>query len=243
MHPDEYIKMFAVEDTHWWFVGKRKLAGVFLDALPAQATRKILDVGCGTGGMHALLRSYGSVCGVDMSEIALGLAARRANAHLQYAALPHLPFADATFDLVTLFDVLYHRCVADDWLALREVARVLRPHGHVLITDSALGFLRGPHDETVHGARRYTTGEIRAKLHSAGFAIQRVSYADFFIFPIVAGWRIARRFIATAEGSDVHPTPNWLNASLSFVYRLEAGLLSRVNLPVGTSIIALAQKS
>ena len=242
MNPDEYAKMYAVEDTHWWFVGKRRLVRVLLEQLPTQPSRQILDVGCGTGGIHALLRSCGSVCGVDASEQALALAARRRLAELKQAVLPNLPFEDGSFDLVTLFDVLYHRGVADDQQALAGVWRVLRPGGLLVLTDSAFGFLRSAHDTALHGARRYTVSQMRDKLQRARFRIIRLSYANFFIFLPVACWRLARRRADPAEGSDVHAVPAWLNAVMGLVYRVEAGLFSRINLPFGTSIIGLAQK-
>ncbi len=246
MHPDEYAKMFRVEDTHWWFAGKRRLVRVLLDSLPPQAAprwaRKILDVGCGTGGMFLLLKDYGCVQGVDTSEIALDFARRRRLAQLKRAALPYLPFAAGAFDLVTAFDVLYHRHVEDDRAALQEIARVLKPRGHLVITDSALRFLRSAHDDTYHGARRYTTGEMSDKLQEAGLVIQKLSYANFFIFPAVALWRLLRRGVGAEKGSDLNPAPAWLNTAMGGVYRLEARLLRSVSLPIGTSIIALAEK-
>ena len=100
MNPAEYEKMFRVEDTHWWFAGKRRLVRVLLDSLPAQpVARSILDVGCGTGGMAALLKAYGCVYGVDASELAIGFSARRGIATLERAALPYLPFASGVFDV------------------------------------------------------------------------------------------------------------------------------------------------
>jgi SAM-dependent methyltransferase len=243
MHPTEYEKMFRVEATHWWFVGKRRLVRALLDTLPPLTTpRKMLDVGCGTGGMFLLLKEYGCAYGVDMSELALGFAARRQLAQLNRAVLPHLPFANETFDLVSAFDVLYHRRVADDQSALQAIARVLKPHGHLVLTDSALPFLRSAHDDTFHGVRRYTTTEMGEKLRAAGFRIQRLSYANFFIFPALALRRLIRRSVSADEGSDVQETPVWINALMGSLYRGEASWLKRVNLPIGSSIIALAEK-
>lgn len=243
MQADEYEKMFRVEDTHWWFVGKRRLVRVLLDSLPPKPDRKILDVGCGTGGMFPLLRDYGCLSGIDDSELAVGFSARRRLANLALAALPHLPFADASFDVVSAFDVLYHRRVEDDQAALREIARVLKPHGHLVITDSALEFLRSAHDEVYQAARRYTTGEMREKLLAAGFAVKRLSYAGFFIFPVAALWRLSRRGVSVKKSSDLRPTAQWFNVVMGAVYRIEAGLFSKMDLPVGTSIIALAEKA
>lgn len=243
MHPAEYEKMFRVEATHWWFVGKRRLVRALLADLPPLPTpRKILDVGCGTGGMFLLLQHYGCVHGVDVSALALGFAAQRQLAQLNRAELPGLPFAAETFDLVSAFDVLYHRHVADDQSALQAIARVLKPHGHLVLTDSALPFLRSAHDDTFHGARRYTTPEMGDKLRAAGFRIKRLSYANFCIFPAIALRRLMRRGVSADEGSDVQATPTWLNTLMGGVYRSEASWLKRANLPIGSSIIALAEK-
>jgi SAM-dependent methyltransferase len=242
MDPAEYEKMFRVEDTHWWFAGKRRLVRVLLDQLPPAQGRNILDVGCGTGGMFALLKNYGHVHGVDASELATGFAAQRWPASLERAALPYLPFAAEAFDLVGVFDVLYHRRVEDDRLALAELARVLKPHGFLVITDSALGALRSAHDEVFQAARRYSTGEMGDKLRQAGFIVKRLSYANFFIFPFAATWRLLRRRVSGAQASDVGPMPAPVNLLMSVIYRVEAGLLRRTDLPIGTSIIALAVK-
>jgi ubiquinone/menaquinone biosynthesis C-methylase UbiE len=243
MRPDEYELMYRVEDTHWWFAGKRRLVRVMLEQLPAHAGRRMLDVGCGTGGMFPLLREFGCLIGTDASDLALGFAARRHGALLAGAALPDLPFADGAFDVVTAFDVLYHRYVADDQAALAEVARVLKPGGSFIVTDSALKFLRSAHDEAVQGARRYTTGEMRAKLAAAGLRVRRLSYANMLIFPLAAPWRLLRRRLGDEQGSDVRIVPAWANALMGVVYRAEAGLLARADLPIGMSIIALAQKA
>jgi ubiquinone/menaquinone biosynthesis C-methylase UbiE len=242
MQPDEYAKMFRVEETHWWFAGKRRLVRVLLDSLPPQADRRILDVGCGTGGMFLLLKDYGCIVGVDESDIALRFAAQRPHAQLGRATLPDLPFPDRSFDLLTCFDVLYHRDVSNDESALRQMARVLRPGGHVVISDAALGWLRSRHDEAMHGARRYTTGELRAKLVAAGFTLERLSYANFFVFPLVVLWRRLQRTRGRAPESDVRAAPAWLNRLMGTLYRGEAALLKRAPLPVGTSVLALARK-
>jgi SAM-dependent methyltransferase len=221
------------------------LVGVLLDGAKIPADAKILDVGCGTGGMEILLHRYGKVTGVDASEIALSFARRRGLAELRRAELPNLPFADRSFDLVGIFDVLYHRNVGDDSIAAKELWRVTKPGGRIVVTDSALGFLKGPHDVAMHGARRYSSRGIRELLEGAGFVVERSGYANFLLFPLAAPWRLIQRWLSrgpAAGHSDVSPAPGWVNGLLGMVYGAEAALLRLFDLPIGTSILAIARK-
>ena len=74
------------------------------------------------------------------------------------ASVLQLPFTDGAFDLVTSFDVLYHRWVTDDRAAVAELARVLRPGGLLFVRVPALRLLWGAHDEAVLSRHRYRRG-------------------------------------------------------------------------------------
>jgi SAM-dependent methyltransferase len=69
MNPAEYEAMFAVEDRHWWYVGVRREVERWLDGLPtaAGARLRVLDAGCGTGGLLANLRTRAWRTGVEIS--------------------------------------------------------------------------------------------------------------------------------------------------------------------------------
>ena len=147
--------------------------------------------------------------------------------------------------MVGVFDVLYHRNVGDDAIAARECLRVLKPGGAIVVTDSALGILAGPHDVAMHGARRYSARGIRELLAGAGFAVERAGYGNFLLFPVAGPWRappamVRRRRHLGALGCL--PAPAWINGILGFVYGAEAFLLRFADLPIGTSIIAIARK-
>jgi SAM-dependent methyltransferase len=233
--------MFAVEDRHWWFSGKRRLVGALLDRTTIAPAARILDVGCGTGGMHACLRDRGRIFGVDASDLAISFARRRGSATLCRATLPDLPFRDGSFDVVTVFDVLYHRRVEDVERAARECFRVLRPSGVLVVTDSALPWLAGPHDTAMHGSRRFTRSGLRDLLTAVGFVVERASYANFLLFPAAATWRLLQRR-SGASHSDVAPAHPAVNRVLGGVYALEAALIRRVDLPIGTSVVAVARR-
>jgi SAM-dependent methyltransferase len=244
--PAEYRKMFSLERTHWWFVAKRRVARtILLPHLPAAAggALRILDAGCGTGGNLDWLREVGAAVGTDLSLEALAFCRERGHARLAAGRIERLPFADGAFDVVTLFDVLYHRWVADDAATLREVARVTRPGGLLLITDSALPWLRGPHDEAWGGARRYTRRSLRAVLEASGWRARRLSYFHFLLFPLIAAVRLREKWFSAAPArSDLAPVWPPLNAGLRSVCAVECALLRVLPLPWGSSIVCLAER-
>jgi SAM-dependent methyltransferase len=237
--------MYELEDSHWWFVGRRNLAMSLLDdwiALPPQA--RLLDVGCGTGGNLQALAGYGQGVGLDINPVAIELARRRSLPQLLQASGLTLPFASNTFDLVTIFDVLYHRWITDDHKALAEIYRVLRPGGWLLVTDSALPMLWSNHDETYYARQRYTLQNIREKLAEVGFEQRLCSYANMLLLPLFLLVRLTMAWLPLAENIDRQGTfPLWLNRLLTWVRGLEARWLRRGHtLPVGSSLVCLCQK-
>jgi len=243
MKLEEYERMYRAEETHWWYAGMRAISFALLDAtLAAEPARRarILDAGCGTGANLLHLARHGRACGVDISPDALRRSRER-GASVARASLLALPFGDASFDLVTAFDVLYHRWVEDDARAVRELARVLRPGGLLLVREPALGALRGAHDEAVHTRHRYTRAELTRLLESAGLRLERASYANALLLPFAALRRGLDR-VTGRQGSDVHALPGPLDWAFRSALELEARLLRHVSLPLGLSVVALARR-
>lgn len=233
--------MFEAEDTQWWYVGMRAISFALLDA--ARGDRRgllFLDAGCGTGGTLPYLGQRGRAFGVDLSEHALQLARRR-ESNVARASLAALPFADGVFDAVVSFDVLYHRWVADDAVAARELSRVLRPGGLLLVRVPALGMLWGAHDEAVHTRHRYTRREVIALLRAAGLDVLRCTYGNTLLFPALALRRALDR-LTGREGSDVQFLPRPLEWTFRSLLELEARLIRYLTLPIGTSVFGLGRK-
>jgi SAM-dependent methyltransferase len=239
----EYERSFALEEGHWWFRAKRALVRSLLSRYRARDGRG-LDVGCGTGGMLQELAGRGTWVGVDRMPVALALCQKRGLTRLAQASALALPFPAETFDTCLALDVLYHRAVDSDVAALAECHRVLRPGGLLVVTDSALRWLRSGHDEAVHGARRYTRADLLARVREAGFVPLFASYAYCLLFPAVAAFRLARRASGRGarEGSDVFPLPGPLTALLLGVQAVERALLGVIPLPFGSSVVCVARK-
>jgi SAM-dependent methyltransferase len=247
MERSEYTVMAAVEERHWWYGGMRAIAAALLEPLyGGRHDLRILDAGCGTGGNARFLQRYGQVVGVDLAAEALELGGQRLPGVLARGSVLALPFANASFDLVTSFDVLYHRAVPDERPALCEAARVLRPQGRLLLRLPAYEFLRSKHDRAVHTRRRYTAGAVQALLEAAGFIVERISYINSLLFPLPLAQRLIERALPALERSDSDlslPAP-LVNEALRWPLAAEAAWLAHGrSFPAGLSVVCLARKA
>jgi SAM-dependent methyltransferase len=247
MERSEYAVMAAVEDRHWWYGGMRAIAAALLE--PVYAGRhnlSILDAGCGTGGNARFLQRYGDVVGIDLAAEALELGVERLPGVLARGSVLALPFANDSFDLVTSFDVLYHRAVPDERLALWEAARVLRPGGRLLLRLPAYEFLRSKHDRAVHTRRRYTAAMARSLLEASGLAVERASYVNSVLFPLPLAQRLIERALPAFERGESDltlPAPP-VNELLRWPLAAEAAWLAHGgSFPAGLSIVCMARKS
>lgn len=243
MERSEYETMAAVELRHWWYGGMRAISAALLDPLyRARRDLRILDAGCGTGGDAMFLRRYGTVVGLDYAAEAVELAANRVPNGVVRGSVLELPFADNNFDLVTSYDVLYHRAVPDEAPALAEARRVLRPGGRLLLRLPAYEWLRSRHDRQVHTRRRYTAPAAVQLLEQAGFYVERTSYVLSLLFPLPAAARLLERFRpAAGDSSAMEPPRGPLNAALRAPMALEAAWLGLGGtFPYGLSVVCLA---
>lgn len=242
MKKEEYKRIFESEENHWWYLGMRKISEVLLDSATKSSSLKILDAGCGTGGIMIFLKKFGDVSGIDISPEALKYCQKRGLKQIKKSSIEKIPFNDENFDLVTSFDVLYHQWVKDDLLVLKEFYRVLKPGGYLLLRVPACNWLRGKHDEVIKTRHRYTKNELVQKLRLSGFKILRSTYANTILFPIAVLKRSSERFLPESKTSDIKPLPKMINNLLFRILYLEAIIIARFSLPFGLSLIVFAQK-
>lgn len=241
----EYEKMYRLEQDHWWFLGKRKIVFSMLDKyLERNKNLKILDIGCGTGAVIKRLQSYGEVYGVDLSKDAVEFCRKRGLQNVRIGNALKLPFSNDTFDLITCLDVLYHKGISDDRAAIKELFRICKKGGTLLITDSACKSLWGRHDLAVHTRERYSKKELKEKIENAGFSIEKLSYYNFFLFLFVFIIRRLDNLINKKRKarSNIEKTSFIINYSLFSILAIESILLKFTNFPFGVSILCIAKK-
>jgi SAM-dependent methyltransferase len=239
---EEYAKLRALEDTYWWHTALRQLVVSWLETLPNRSALRVLDTGCGTGGLLTELQGMQS-WGVELADVAVQHCRRRGLGNVVQGSVMTLPFRADTFDVVISLDVLYHQWVPDDVEALRELHRVLRPGGLALLHLPAYRFLTSEHDAAGLGRRRYTRPELAAKVRASGFRVARLTYRNALLLPLALAHRWTRRRRRDAPPrSDLVTLPPALNALLRAVLALENDLVRRVTLPFGLSLFCIAAK-
>jgi SAM-dependent methyltransferase len=233
------------EATHFWFRGFRKfVAPVLADVARGRTGLRLVDCGCGTGNNLRLLRPYGRVTGFDLSEV--GPVRARAAGSAVARDVTRIPLASEMFDIATSFDVL--QCVEADVEALREMRRVVRPGGAIVVTLAALDSLRGDHAEVWHEVRRYTPASARRLVEDAGLTAERVSFMFASIFPLVAAARLTqratRRFRSGPRADiDIEVPVGPVNLLLSGLVSAEAALVRLMPMPIGSSLLVVARRS
>jgi SAM-dependent methyltransferase len=253
MKKEDFVFLYELEEDLWWFEGMREITAALLDEwCKPMPDRKVLDAGCGTGGMISWLERYAEkdkIFGIDTVKEALVFCCERQQKLLVQASATHLPFPSSAFDLVTSFDVLVQiPGEHSDKEALLEMYRVARPGGIVFVRVAAYKWMRSGHDKALGTQRRYTLRELSGKMEDAGFEILRATYANSFLLPVAAVRRLLLKRLGLADnGSDVKPLPenlDWLNRVLKSFLTKEARILSRskAKLPVGLSAICVAKK-
>ncbi len=249
MDPCLHDQFAEIEQRHWWFQGRRAVLTCVLreqlghDTGPT-SERRIFDAGCGTGEMIDMLRAFGSVSAIDPSEDAVRRCVDRfdGTVDVRCGELPRdLPPSGC--EMVTAFDVLEH--LDDDLGALEAIHAVLPDGGVVVITVPAYAFLWGQHDVINGHRRRYRARQIRALLEASGFQVDRLTYFNTLLFPIVVLVRASRRLRsrgAIDPASDFTMPRPAVNRLLLAVFSFEARLLRRASLPFGVSILAVGRK-
>ncbi|RKY19194.1 MAG: hypothetical protein DRQ55_11295 [Planctomycetota bacterium] len=246
-----YREFLELEADHWWFQGRRTLFISLLDRFmgrQAGGPRLLMDLGCGVGGMLGPMAEYGKVIGTDVTWQGLKHCAERGFPRLLASHGTHGPLRDNSLDCITAFDALEH--IEDDVGSMAEIYRMLKPGGVFIASGPAYQFLFAQQDRITHHFRRYTLGEMTGKARSVGFGIEKASYINFWLFPLILPVVLLFKLVQAVSqpsddtaGSNVGVgIPGWVNACLAAIFKSEAAVLRVASVPAGHSLIMVARK-
>lgn len=243
MEAAEYARTDEIENRLWWFRGLHRIILDRMLAVKAGPATRVLDAGCGTGGLLCFLEDRElelKIFGFDSDELALVAARRKSRSPLARANINTLPYRTDSFDVILSIDVLYHRAV-DEPKALEEILRCLKPGGKLLVHLPAYDWLMSAHDSNVHTRTRYTATSCRAMLNMAGFEVSHVSYWNSLLFPFLVAHRLTVGKLKST--SDLDLPPKWQDDLFFWIIEAERRLARRgITLPFGSSVSAVATK-
>ena len=237
-----FDRMDELDQHHWWFTARRRILSSVIArvARPPKGAR-ILELGCGTGHNLAMLSRFGQVEASELDPIARELASERLGRPVIEAALPDLSmFPQGAYDLVALLDVLEH--VPDDKNSLRAIYQLLKPGGALLLTVPINPWMFSAHDVVHHHHRRYRKNEIRHLAEEAGYSIDLLSPFNSLLFPPIAAVRFLGKLTGKDDSDDAMPSP-FVNKLLDGIFGLERGLIGRLPMPFGVSLVAVLRRS
>jgi len=257
MNPVYYAEYRENELNHWWFRGReailRALVAYWVGDRPSALPPKTLNVGCATGRSSEWLSEFGAVESIEYDADCVAAARELTGLPIHQGSAERLQYETGSFDLVTAFDVLEH--IEDHASAVHEMQRVCAPGGLVLVTVPAFQWLWSEHDEVNQHFRRYRRRELAGLFQNADVAGRVVgsSYFNCWLFPVVAGVRICRRFakrfvkarLDVPESDFCKDRGNPFAGLLFRIFASEAHILARrkSQLPVGSSIYVAWQKT
>jgi SAM-dependent methyltransferase len=246
MEKDEYLKMYDLETSYWWFLGKQSLVKDQIGRLPLQGFREVrlLDIGAGTGIIMKVLERFGKVCGVELSLEAIRFLKRRnLESLVRSDANEALPFRNEAFSVVTCLDVLEH--LDKDFDLIQEMFRICKPGGYVILTIPAFQAFWSAHDKVLHHRRRYTKARLLAIIKQTDFRILKLSYYNVMMsIPIllIRKIRSSRNPRQESQSDFSIRFPSFFNRALTYFYRAEISLLKFLSYPFGVSLMVTLQK-
>lgn len=236
-----YEDLFLLEDKHWWHISKRRIVHKLIEKYNTKENPKILDIGCGTGKNMEDLQNLGSIYGLDSSPEALRFCKKRGLNNLILGSAEKTKLKNNFFDIITILDVLEH---TDDKKTLKEVHRILRDDGLIIITVPAFSWLWSNWDIVLHHKRRYTKKNLTGVFKKEGLQIIKISYMySFLVLPVLIIRALKSLFLKKSYSSDFKLSSPFLNLIMNKITNIESFFIMLTSIPIGTSIIVVAKKN
>lgn len=242
METSVYAVEAEVENTHWWFVVRRRFFAAIIRGLGLPNSARVLDIGTSTGTNLRMLGEMGfkNFIGLDMHDEAVRWCAEKKLGKVEKGDICAMPFGKESFDLVLATDIIEH--IVDDKKALLEIQRVLKPGGAALISVPAFQSLWGLQDDVSMHQRRYVAAELKQLFDETGWKIEKLGYFNYLLFlPIWLARQVIRIFKIPLKSENQLNNPV-INRILVAIFSADIASLKYIRPPFGVSLLALVRK-
>jgi SAM-dependent methyltransferase len=225
--------------NHWWWRARERVVLTELDRLrPAGGWKRALDVGCGDGLLFGRLGGYAAAVEGVEPDAGLVTEALRADGTIHVRGFDTSFRPGRTYGLILFLDVLEH--LDDPEGAVGHAADLLDPGGVVLVTVPAFRHLWTTHDDLNRHVTRYTRAEMISLL-STRLRVEKARYFFRWVHPAKMVQRAMEAVSGAQPALPQVPSPP-LNATMYAMSRIEEAVLGWSNIPVGSSLLAVARK-
>jgi SAM-dependent methyltransferase len=241
--PEYFARLAGIEEGNFWFRARNELIQwAFRNYFPN--AKSFFEVGCGTGFVLAGIRDIFPRIRLVGSEIfADGLVfakARLPKVELYQMDARRILF-ECEFDVVGTFDVLEH--LDEDEIALSQMFNAARAGGGLLVTVPQHRFLWSASDQHAMHQRRYNRAELRRKVESAGFQIERITSFNSLLLPLMICSRMQRKRDQELQPWREFEISPALNKTLESILKLERIVIEKgVSFPAGGSLLLIGRK-
>jgi SAM-dependent methyltransferase len=233
-NPRFFNQIKKAEKNHFWFHVRRKWIFDRINKY-IRPPAGVLEVGCGTGNISNFLTQKGyQVIGCEFHAEAIHTA--WPGFKIVQGDANNLPFEDNRFDIVGLFDVIEH--FHDDIPPVKEAVRVVRDGGIVALTVPAREELWSYIDEVSLHKRRYTKETVKKIFRETNLNTLLIEYIFMSLYIPLKHIRGKRK----NNEDDLFKINRFVNTVLTGLFSVERIISKGLTLPIGTSLIAIAQK-
>ncbi|MCP9770913.1 class I SAM-dependent methyltransferase [Lacihabitans sp. LS3-19] len=252
LNSEEYAAMFNVEENLWWYKILHERVLIEVNAFAKNdKSIKILDAGCGTGGLMLKLKNQGfeSVCGFDFNDDAVEFSNSR-NLDVTKKDITDLngAYPIASFDIIISDDVLYQFDDITIQETISGIGKFLKPGGIFITNNQAFPIFSGTHDIAVGAKKRFVLSDFQGYLkESPDLKIAKSTYWSLMLSPLILAVRLIQKIklkmgLVNMDNikSDVAMPSNFINQIFFSICNLERKILPKS--PFGSSLFLVIKK-